>query len=326
MSLEQLQCYEDDQYYDQSIKSNQQQSVQSIDSLKSKKSIGSLEKLVSQKKTKDSTLKLELDQFIGLLQKFKLSQLKNDISVVMSTEQEEYYSFQQKQPQDKNQIMLEGYQKCFLEAVRAIDQMVTNPKDHIFICENLDKMKMIYVLLELFRLCIFRVIKECKNLISLLQNQIQQKQMLIQKLQSQLKSLQIDLNQERLNYLDLQQKTNNISIQFWWQINNLKHFKINYYQLRMNQIKQCNTQIKQSVKANTSLRDVINNYEIKSEVKQQSTSPLISNSNPHNQENQSNQSNITTISFNQLRLTSKIQLKKVTLLKRKILSKVKINL
>ncbi|CAD8061742.1 unnamed protein product [Paramecium primaurelia] len=314
MSLEQLQCYEDDQYYDQSIKSTQKQSVQYIATLKSEQSIESLEKLVSHEQTKDSNLKFELDQFIGLLQKFKPSQLKNELSIIASTEQEEYYSFQQKQPQDKNQIMLEGYQKCFIDATKAINQIIINPKDHKYISQNLEKMKMIYIMhiqsyqgmeksINLLN-SLKQTLIDADQEISLLYNQIQQQQLIIQKTQSQLKSVQGDLNQERLNCLDLQQK--NQQLKHLILVAN-KQFEALQEKLlsteeELNQVvQQQNDQIKLLVKANKNLRETITNNEIKSDIKQQNTSPLRSNKNFNNQENQYHQSNNKIISLNQFR-------------------------
>ncbi|CAD8161507.1 unnamed protein product [Paramecium pentaurelia] len=314
MSLEQLQCYEDDQYYDQSIKSTQKQSVQSIATLKSEQSIESLEKLVSHEQTKDSNLKFELDQFIGLLQKFKPSQLKNELSIIASTEQEEYYSFQQKQPQDKNQIMLEGYQKCFIDATKAINQIIINPKDHKYIIQNLEKMKMIYIMhiqsyqgmeksINLLN-SLKQTLIDADQEISLLYNQIQQQQLIIQKTQSQLKSVQGDLNQERLNCLDLQQK--NQQLKHLILVAN-KQFEALQEKLlsteeELNQVvSQQNDQIKLLVKTNKNLRETIIYHEIKSDIKQQSTSPLRSNKYTNNQENQYHQSNNKIISINQFR-------------------------
>ncbi|CAK69944.1 unnamed protein product (macronuclear) [Paramecium tetraurelia] len=47
--------------------------------------------------------------------------------------------------------MLEGYQKCFLGAVKAIDQVVTNPKDHKSINESLEKISIRFIHIQSYQ-------------------------------------------------------------------------------------------------------------------------------------------------------------------------------
>ncbi|CAD8083715.1 unnamed protein product [Paramecium sonneborni] len=308
MSLEQLQCIEDDRQYYQSIsKSTQQQSFQSIATLQSEQSIESLEKLVSQEIVKDSNLKLELDQFIGLLQKVKPSNLKNELSVVMSTEQEEYYSFQQKQPMDKKEIMFEGFQKCYSEVIKIITNLIRDQKEQNYIISYLEKMQMIYIM----HIQSYQGMEKSMNLlnslkqtlidadqeITLLHNQTAEQQQILQKMQQQLKQSMSELNQERLNSLDLQQKNQQLKhliLVANKQFESLQE-KLLQTEQELNEIVSTQSQqIKQLVQTNKNLREAIVFNEKKQEIpKKVSSSPLNSqrstlNSNQENQYNQLN--------------------------------------
>ncbi|CAK61527.1 unnamed protein product (macronuclear) [Paramecium tetraurelia] len=298
MSLEQLQCIEDDRQYYQSIsKSTQQQSYQSIATLQSDQSIESLEKLVSQEIVKDSNLKLELDQFIGLLQKVKPSNLKNELSVVMSTEQEEYYSFQQKQPLDRKEIMFEGFQKCYVEAIKIISNLVRDSKEQNYIISYLEKMQMIYIM----HIQSYQGMEKSMNLlnslkqtlidadqeITLLHNQTAEQQQILQKMQLQLKQSMSELNQERLNSLDLQQED--------LAIKTLDFEKLLQTEQELNEIVSTQSQqIKQLVQTNKNLREaIVFDDKRQDNPKRVNCSPLNSQRNTvnSNQENQYNQLN-----------------------------------
>ncbi|CAD8069606.1 unnamed protein product [Paramecium primaurelia] len=308
MSLEQLQCIEDDkQYYQSKNKSSHQQSIQSITTLQSDHSIQSLEKLVSQDIVKDTNLKLELDQFIGLLQKVKPSNLKNELSVVMSTEQEEYYSFQQKQPLDKKEIMFEGFQKCYIEAIKIISNLIRDTKEQNYIISYLEKMQMIYIMhiqsyqgmeksINLLN-SLKQTLIDADQEITLLHNQSAEQQSILQKMQQQLKQNMSELNQERLNSLDLQQKNQQLKHMILVankQFESLQE-KLLQTEQELNEIVSTQSQqIKQLVQTNKNLREAIVFNEKKQEIpKKTNTSPLNSqrSTTNSNQENQYNQLN-----------------------------------
>ncbi|CAD8073267.1 unnamed protein product [Paramecium sonneborni] len=308
MSLEQLQCIEDDRQYYQSIsKSTQQQSCGSIATLQSEQSIESLEKMVSQEIVKDSSLKLELDQFIGLLQKVKPSNLKNELSVVVSTEQEEYYSFQQKQPMDKKEIMFEGFQKCYNEAIKIISNLIRDQKEQNYIISYLEKMQMIYIM----HIQSYQGMEKSMNLlnslkqtlidadqeITLLHNQTAEQQQILLKMQLQQKQNMSELNQERLNSLDLQQKNQQLKhliLVANKQFESLQE-KLLQTEQELNEIVSTQSQqIKQLVQTNKNLREAIVFNERREEIPQKmSSTPLNSQRNTinSNQENQYNQLN-----------------------------------
>ncbi|KAM3137381.1 hypothetical protein pb186bvf_010561 [Paramecium bursaria] len=246
---------------------SEHQSLLSIASFKSEASIESLERLVNLDQAKDQSLKLELNQFIGLLQKVKSGNLKSELSVVVSTEQEDYYSFQQK-PQDKKDIMYQGFQKCYQEALKTANEKTI---------EQIEKMNIIYQFAEMEKsfINIQQIVDksigfinglkqsliESDKEIDLISSQNQELRQQIQKQNALIKQLNSDLNAEKLQNQDLHQKNShlkNLILVANKQFENLQN-KLLQTEDQLNEtLEQQSQQIKQLLCTNKALRETIN--------------------------------------------------------------------